>query len=167
MYVDGCRYACFLNNINAKCYFMPGVLFKTNMNGFSIFTAGATYHNEALEPFFPKLFARGKCLFIADRTRVGCLVSSFSVYRCVRDSACLSATFVHGAPRTRHRCQCRRALCTHTPTKPSRAGAIVRRSELVEPGTATWVGRHMSALWFKKTEQQNILPGKVFVWRST
>ena len=73
--------------------------------------------NEAREcearAFFFLVFQGGKSLFIADRTRVGCLALSFSVCVCVIQHW-FWATFGHRTQRTLHQFQPRGALCTHT-----------------------------------------------------
>ena len=73
-----------------------------------------------------------------------------------------SVTVVHRAQRTRHQCQSRRALCTHTQRKPSRAGAVGSRSELVELGACV-------GIWLSpglKKHYRKILDGFGF-WSST
>ena len=102
------------------------------------------HYNEAREPFFSwfsqKKRRRKKPLHDGSYTRVGCLAWSFSVCVCIikiqpllrpRLTTALNAHGANSSPG---------GLCAHTQTKPSRAGAVVSRSQLVELGAATCVG---------------------------
>ena len=50
----------------------------------------------------------------------------------------------------------------HTPTEPSRAGAVVGRIELVQLGVGTWLGHGL-----EKTEASSVTTFSRFLFRST